>query len=49
VKESHLQLNLSNLQPPPANAQGQQRKGRNVKIEQRIQMGVVITTHNQKN
>jgi hypothetical protein len=45
--EKQLQLNLSNLQPLPNNAQVQLRKEQDVKIGQRIQMAAVIITNNQ--
>jgi hypothetical protein len=46
--EKQLQINLSNLQPPPHNAPVQHRKEQDVKIGQRIQVVAVIITNNQE-
>jgi len=46
--EKQLQLNLSNHQPSPHNAQVQRRKEQDVKIGQRIQVVAVIITNNQE-
>jgi hypothetical protein len=47
VKERPLQLYIITLHPPQVNAQGQQKKGLDVKTEQKVQV-VDVTTINNK-